>query len=327
MSSLPGKRLIPCFLLVVVVLSAPVAVRGQDVEGIQAVFRISKKRLDERVAQREVVANIPFCAIVLDTKVRGIIQGRGRLAVDLLSAEEEARFVVTGQGNGYTYATGVRGPLVIQGPASGPFRSRTIVRFDGSRFIREETTTWAEVHGAVDEIHGRHPGVLGKIVSRLARPIVEALIPQAEAEAVPFAKYYLANFVNDTAEEIIRKLNQTTPIEQSMHRIFPKTRDWVFVVSASESHLQAGFGPPGSPMPKLPQSDKIPSDSRMEMWLRTVGKEAKFLEDLAQRPLARALLKKYLEETLPELAALTDDISVVALGPWVVIVLGEEKER
>jgi hypothetical protein len=58
------------------------------------------------------------------------------------------------------------------------------------------------------------------------------------------------------------------------------------------------------------------------MWLRSTTKGAEALEKLTKQPLAKQLVQKYVEATLPELAALTEERSVTAIGPWIVISSG-----
>ena len=75
-------------------------------------------------------------------------------------------------------------------------------------------------------------------------------------------------------------------------------------------------------MPALPENPGRPKDTRLELWLRSTTTEAQALEDLTKRPLAKQLVQRYLEATLPELAALTEERTVTAVGPWLVISIG-----
>ena len=77
-------------------------------------------------------------------------------------------------------------------------------------------------------------------------------------------------------------------------------------------------------MPVLPENPGRPKDTRLELWLRSTTKEAEALDKLTKRPLAKQLIQRYLEATLPELAALTEERSVTAVGQWVVIGIARE---
>ena len=123
---------------------------------IKAVARISKKLIENVAARKEVVAAIPYNAIVLGFHCQGVIDGRANLSVDMTTSQGEATFVVNGRGTAHTYVRGVRGPIVALGPAWSPFTSRTVVRFDGRKSSVVGTTPWAQVHGELECVEGRH---------------------------------------------------------------------------------------------------------------------------------------------------------------------------
>ena len=235
---------------------------------IKAVVRISKDLIDDVVARKEIVAAVPYDAIVLGFRCQGVIDGRAKLSVDITTAKDEATFVVNGQGTATTFVRGVRGPIVAMGPAWGPFVTRTVVHFDGRKFTAEETVPWAQVHGELELVEGRHGSWIGRAAGRLAVPIGRLLVPRAEEEATPIGEYYLKNFVDNLAEEIIRKLNRTTPVEKSLHRVFPEAKDWVFQMSADAQFLQAAYGPRSAPVPELPENPGRHKDVRLELWLQ-----------------------------------------------------------
>jgi hypothetical protein len=202
--------------VVSVSLLAAVPVRAQAPAGlqdeIQVVARISKQFIEDVAAREEIVASIPFDASVLGFRCQGVINGRGKLSVEMTTAQGEATFVVNSKGTGETYARGVHWPIVAMGPASGPFASRTLVRFDGRKFSVVQTTPWAEVHGELDRVEGTHGGPVGRAVGRVALPFGRLLVPRADAEAKPIGEYYLQNCVDVLAEQIVTKLDQTTTV-------------------------------------------------------------------------------------------------------------------
>jgi hypothetical protein len=247
------------------------------------------------------------------------------LSVELTTAPGEATFVVSSHGTAQTYTRGACGPIVALGPAWGPFTSRTLVRFDGRKFSLVGTTPWAQVHGRLDCVEGSHGRLPGRAVGRLARPFGQHLVPRAEAEAKPIGEYYLKTLVDEVAEQIITRLDRTTPVEKSLNRLFPRTRDWGFQMSSDSQFMQAAFGPRGSKVPVLPANPGRIKDVRLELWLHSNATEARDLVKLSKLPLAKTLVHKYLETILPELAALTDNRSLDAVGPWLVISLGPPK--
>ncbi|KAA5539215.1 hypothetical protein FYK55_25175 [Roseiconus nitratireducens] len=288
---------------------------------IKAVFRISRSFLAE-VADRPIVAEIPLCATVLNFRCSGVIHGEGRLAIDLQRSGQHAVFEVTSEGRGRARVRGRRGPIVAHGAAWGPFTSQTLVRFDGRRFSEISTIPQVTVCASVQRVTGHRDRPLGRLIGSGIMPMTDHLIPKAVAEATPIANGYLKEFVEETADKIILRLNQKTPIEESVNRLFPKTTDWVFQMSSDEQFLQAAYGPPGVTVPALPEVPAMVGDVRLEAWLRSTNEEAKLLAKFGNGPLARQLVQRQLETRLPELAALAEERSVQAVGSWVVIQIG-----
>jgi hypothetical protein len=324
-----GKRPSLCLLAVCTLILPAMPVRGQELPAppgeAEAVVRISKELIDDVVSRVDIAAAIPFDARVVGFEWQGVINGRGKMSVELVPAPGEAAFIVNGRGTAETNARGVHAPLVAGGRAWGPFTSRTLVRFDGRKFTRVETTPWAEVHAELDCVGTRRGGPVGRVGGRLLLPVGELLVPRAERQATPIGEYYLKNYVDQLAEKIVGKLDETTPVEKSLNRLYPETKDWVFQLSADSKFIQAVYGPRGAAAPVLPENPGRVENERLELWVRTTSKEAQDLAKLTKQPLAKALVQKYLEATMPELAALAEERSVNAVGPWLVISVGAPK--
>jgi hypothetical protein len=324
-----GKKTSLILVAVYALTLSAMRARGQDAPAqpgeVKAVARISKQLIDAVAARKEIVASIPYDAIVVGFRCQGVIDGRGKASVDLNASQGEATFVVTSKGTAETYARGVHWPIVASGPAWGPFSSRTLVRFDGRKFTPLETTTWAEVHGELERVEGTRGGPVGRAAVRLLRPAGELLVPRAEKEATAIGQSYLKNFVEDLADKIVTRLNRLTPVEKSLNRLYPQTKDWDFQLSGDSRFIQAAYGPRGSAAPVLPENPGRVKDVGLELWLHTTSTEAQDLAKLSKNPLARQLVQKYLEATLPELAALTGERSVTAVGPWLVISIAVAK--
>jgi hypothetical protein len=122
-------------------------------------------------------------------------------------------------------------------------------------------------------------------------------------------------------------LNERLPVEDSINRLYPETVNWTFQVSQDANFLQAVYGPPDASVPVLPPHPQPLAEVDVEVWLRSSSKEAQFLENMSKQPLAHQLLQAYLVATLPRLAALADERSVVAAGPWVVISVASRKVK
>ena len=181
------------------------------------------------------------------------------------------------------------------------------------------------MHLQLDHIEGRRGRPLGRAIGRVMQPVGQLIVPRAANEAMPVGNQYLKTFVNEFADEIITTLNRTTPVEVSLHRLFPETKDWEFYLSTDPGFIQAAYGPPNAELPILPENPGRLEDMRLEMWVRSTTQGAQTLDTLSKQPLARQLIQAYLEATLPELAELTEERSVTAVGPWVVICIGPPK--
>ena len=114
-------------------------------------------------------------------------------------------------------------------------------------------------------------------------------------------------------------------MEESLNRLFPETKDWGFQLSTDANFIQAAYGPPGSEAIVLPENPKRLKNTRLELWLHSSTEGAAALAKLSKSPLAKELIQRYLEATLPELAALAEERSVAAVGPWIVISIGPPK--
>jgi hypothetical protein len=133
--------------------------------------------------------------------------------------------------------------------------------------------------------------------------------------------------VNGLAGQILDKLDRTTAVEKSLNRLFPGTKDWGFQMSSDAEFLQAAYGPRGSTVPALPRNPGQLKDVRKELWLHSSAKEAQDLVKLSKNPLAKELIHRYVEATLPEMAALADNRSIDSVGPWLVISIGAPKAK
>jgi hypothetical protein len=323
-----------CFVLLAAcaALVAALPAHGQPPpppqDEIQVVARISKQFIEDVAGREEIVASVPYSnERVLGFRCKGVIDGRGKLSVEMKETPGDAIFVVTSHGTAETYAWGIRGPVVAMGPAWGPFATQTLVRYDGRKFHLVETTPWAEVHGVVERVEGRHGGPIGRAAGRLAMPLARRLTPRAEAEATPVGEKILTNFVDELAEKIVTRLDRTNPVEKSLDRVFPKTRDWIFHMSTDPIFIQAAFGPRDAKVPVLPENPAQLKDVRVELWLRSTATEAQDLVKLSKEPLAKALVNAYIKTVFPELAALSENRSLDAVGPWLVMSIGAPKAR
>jgi hypothetical protein len=181
------------------------------------------------------------------------------------------------------------------------------------------------VHGKLEGVEGKHGTCVGRTIGHMLVPMGQLLVPRAEREATPIAEKILKNFVDELAGKIVGRLNQITPVETSLVRLFPETTGWEIQLATTPGGIQAAYGPPTSEVPILPENPGRLENTRLEIWLRATTKNAEALEKLSKQPLAKQLIQAYFQATLPELAALAEERSVTAVGPWVVICIGAPK--
>jgi hypothetical protein len=89
-------------------------------------------------------------------------------------------------------------------------------------------------------------------------------------------------------------------------------------MSTDPVFMQAAFGPRNATVPVLPENPVHLQDVRLELWLHSTTTEAQDLVKLSKVPLAKATV-------FPELAAFSDNRSLDAVGPWLVISIGAPK--
>jgi hypothetical protein len=292
---------------------------------VKAVVRISKELIDDVVGRVEVLGTVPYNARVMGFRVQGVAYGQGRLTAELMTAEGKGITVVHGSGTGQSYARAGLGPIVATAYVTAPFTAEAFLHFDGRKFYRGEVMPQVSLQVDLDRLEGRRGRLPGRVAGRLLRPFARLMIPRAEAKGRPIADYYLTKFVEDLADEITGQLNRTTRVEESLNRLLPETKDWAFRLSTDSNFIQAAYGPPGSEAVVLPENPNRLKNTRLELWLHSSTEGAQAMAKLSKSPLAKQLIQRYLEATLPELAALTEERSVAAVGSWIVISIGPSK--
>ena len=306
--------------------------RAQDLslpqDEIKAVFRISREFVKHAIDQEELVANIPIRATIIGLDCSGVIRGRGKLSVELQGGGEQATLIIRSKGKGAACITGVRRRIVAKVPSGGPFTTCSILSFDGRHFSRGASEAHADVHLQLQRITTRRDKFLGRTLGALAKPVGKRMMPRTEPQAKRVTERAIVGFVNSEMDKALAKLNEHSPVDDTVNRLFPDAEDWKFYLGVEGEFIQAAFGPAGLGIPTLPELPTRSEDAVFEAWLRSTSEEATTLEDLSKRPLAKRLVQTYLESTLPKLAALTGERSITAVGPWVVIDVSlPEQER
>ena len=265
-------------------------------------------------ARKEVVATIPYNAIVLGFHCQGVIDGRANLSVDMTTDQGEATFVIYSQGTAQTYVRGVRGPIVALGPAWGPFTSRTLVRFDGRKFTVVETTPWAQVHGELERVEGRHGGRVGRAVGRLLLPVGRLLVPRAEAASHADWRVLPQDLRGRTGRKDCHEAEPHHPCGTIAESALSRDQGLGFsdcprIPNSSRRPMGHGV----LEVPVLPENPGQLKDVRLELWVRSTTKEAQALAKLTKQPLAKQLVQQ-IPRSDPSRAGRLDGKAVRRLG-------------
>ena len=293
------------------------------VDEIPIVFRLSKPFFDAVVGKQQIKADIPFSGRVLGLNCTAVIQGVAQPTIDIQGHGQSAIIRVRASGTGGATGNCYRGPVAVISPMWGPFTTRTDIQFDGRRFTHQCTCACIDLDGCLQQIRGRRNRRCGRALGRSLMPIGRKLMPRAVAQAKPLAERHVRDYVYQEAEKAITLLNQRSPVEDTIHRIFPETESWAIQLSGQPDFIQVSYGPTEAPQPELADIDDAVDVPHVEIWLKSTAEEAQALARLSNLPLANELIEKYLETNMPELFELGDQRAVTAVESWIRIQVGE----
>ena len=295
-----------------------------DTENLCGVVRVSWQ-LIEAFADEQVTAEIPFESSFSRGTVTGSVESQVKMTIQPRQSEstpcdECAVFLVKAEGNAKGKFVASTGRFRIAGPISIIFGAEREVSFDGRHFTVSEVSVTASVSTRFSTIRTRRNGPLGRAVASIAAPTIRSVRTSIEREASPVARRYVAEFMNQYTTEIVAQLNEVTPIEESLFRLYPEMAEWRIRISTDDDYLEACYSSPGNPRVQLPQTPY--KHAGIEIWIRTTAAEAKFLERLGKWKQAQSLLAKYLPKEGSEAGKLTSDTTARSFGPWFALLIG-----
>jgi len=298
-------------------------------EDLRAVVRVSWELIDA-FADDQVIARVPFETEISNGTVTGYVESKADLTILPQKVHTEDRvsdsvFLVRAEGNAQGTFSASSGCLRISGPVSIPFWAECMVSFDGRKFQTGEAAVDARVSTYFRTITTRRNGPIGRAATRVASPFIRRQTSSTEQESSPVARQYVSNFIDRYTTEMVTQLNQVTPVERSLFKLYPELKDWRIRVSTEGAYLQAHYAPPESPSVALPKEPH--KDAAIEIWIRTTAPEAKFLERIGKWDQTQELLKKYLPGEESEAGRLTSETNVKSFGPWFAILIGQLRTR
>ncbi|MDF1742529.1 MAG: hypothetical protein P1V19_02475 [Gimesia sp.] len=285
-------------------------------EGI--ILRVSKSLIDE-FTDDVIEAEIPFQARILNGNVTGTAKGRATTSIEMQPGKEEAAFIITAKGEASGCFQGTRGKTRVDGTVTATFVVKKRVLFDGMHYFNGNTSSEVSLTTSVSQVESQRILPFRVLTQPVAKTGVKLLQSEAEQQAIPYAIQYLEEFVNAEADAIIAELNQTIPLERSLHKLFPETKDWIYQLSTAEKYLQAYYGPKDAPVPTPPAVPGRPKNPEMELWIQANSKDAKFIQLMARLNQSHNLLKKLIPDADPLIASLIKNARVTFSAPWLII--------
>ena len=299
----------------------PVAGNGEH----DLVLRVTKQHFDD-LTRDEFHETVPVERQFLLARVSGTAHVEGRVKVEMETDEDEAVFLVTLDGEVRTTTVSSARSLRIHSSGTTTYHAQKRVLFDGVAYRGQPTTVSLTHDSHVGQIASTRRGILGRLVVRIAQRIVPKMAPEVSRTVEREARTLIRNEFDQIAGELIVELNKTTPIEETIMRLFPETETWVYDLSTTDQYIQAGVGPKGLRFPELPKRAEGRRHDPVELWIRT--EDAKARADVLKM---WSVAQEVLATIAPENADLPEPIRGQAtaeqVGDWVVITIGKASGR
>lgn len=169
----------------------------------------------------------------------------------------------------------------------------------------------------VDQICSRRSGLIGGVVRRIGRRMIDRSKREIDAAVEQITKEMIEGEIDHLAKELLSELNQTTKFEESVTQYFPETASWVYHLATAERFLLAGAGPRGARFPDLPEAEP---KALVELWFRTTPLEAMMLQMLVPWKVAYELLREFLPDH--EAKQIAEAVTLESKDGWSVIRVG-----
>ena len=273
------------------------------------------KSLINALLDHEIRSTMSHQATIRDGRLGGFLHVRTKMSADFVTEPRQALCLITAAGEAQGSLRVTQGNFRISGTLAVPFTARKKVVFDGKNFVAETTSVHVRLQDGIDNVTTLQNSFLGRVIGKMVLPCVRRSKLDSEQAGVPIAKKHVIDFMDRDVSALVDELNQVTPLEKALQKLFPKTKDWTVRLSTTKRCVQVTYGPPNSVLPKLPENPKNSDDVGIEFWVRTTPEEAKFIETLGEWNRAHNLLEKLLGHLEPTTNRLLQKTVVVAIGP------------
>jgi hypothetical protein len=231
------------------------------------VIRLSKQLFDD-LTRDEINTTMPVDRVVMGTRSVGTSEAKARVDIRLEPVQGQARFSLDVSGRITAATVALSRPVRVHCSSSSDFCGSATIEFDGLKFHVPDGQVTAEADVTVDQIATRRRGLLGRLIHRIAQREVEKRRPRAVALLERDTEAGVTEEFDLALDALEKKLQDVTPVEKTLHLVFPETRTWTYQLSTTSDYLQAGFGPTDSVIPPLPSRGDQPMRSAIELWVR-----------------------------------------------------------
>jgi hypothetical protein len=290
---------------------------------VTVVLRISRKLINELTTEK-VQRTTPVHLHLLEAEMRGQALTNATGSVQFEPMANETGFVIELQGTTVSQTVIDRPPVQVFGSGRMTFIVRKRVAFEGVRFRTQPTTLEASFCSSVDGL-ATPPGLIGVFVRLIATPIVQRQAPLFAAAAFEEGKAQLVATFDEEVQQIIDDLNQVSPLEETVQKLFPETKDWIYYASSTPTHLIIGVGPPQHRVPELPVSEK--TNAPIEVWIRARPQTQAMIQVLKLWRDANKQLRQMLPPSIGKALTFEGEIKTQTVKDWFVIQLGAQSRK
>jgi hypothetical protein len=317
--------LIGLFSAAAILLSLPIIASeqprnvGKDgVPEVNVVLRISRKLVNELTTKKYQRTN-PVYLCVLNSEIKGLAFTDATSAVQFETKAGDTDFVVELRGTTVSQTMAGRPLIQVFGSGHMQFILRKRVTFDGIKFSSQPTSFDGVFRTSVDAI-ATPPGLIGLLIEVLATPKIRRSQPAVASAGYEDNKARLIALFDEEIKQVIDDLNEVSPLEETVEKLFPQTKDWIYSPTITPTHIIVGVGPRNYRLPEIPISSK--TDAPVEVWIRSKPETQGMIAVLKLWKDANKQLAESLPAEVAKKLKLEQGIRTQTVKDWFVIRLG-----
>jgi hypothetical protein len=293
--------------------------RPGDAKQTRLVLRISKEFISQhRLPIIEETSPIDMC--VFGSHVTGTAHTVGQTSVNLETNETDAVFIFQFKGRTDSQQVAIRRPVVVCSSGTTDFDTRRAIHFNGVRFTADPATIDARTCTTIDSVE-TPPGLIGRVVQRIAWQRIDQTKPAADALASKDVKTKVLSSFDKETDRLVKELNGLVPYEKTIAYLIPDTRGWITHLGTTKQYLIISPGPKEAAIATLPKEGQR-MRAALEIWIRgkPEGPRARQLLDdwnVVDRALDR------FRDALTGKKTKKEGLTFAVVGDWWVVRVGE----